>query len=339
MSGRPIAARLLAASLVTIAGCSGASFGTDTFDAGPNDGTTTAPDARAPGETDAAPMPDAPPGTSDAAQSSSSLVFAVVGDTRPPNLDDTSNYPTAIATKIWQDIAAESPAPSFAVTTGDYMFASTSGSQQNPQLDLYLGARANYAGTVYPAMGNHECTGATDSNCGSGNTDGVTKNYSAFMTRMVQPLGFSQPYYVVNFQDPNGAWTAKFVFIAGNAWDSQQASWLDSALSQPTTYTFVVRHEGTIATTAPGVTPSGTIIAKHPLTLLVVGHTHTYAHYSSDHEVIVGNGGAPLTSGNNYGYAIVSRRSDGAIQLTAYDYNTHAVLDHFAVKADGSSTP
>jgi hypothetical protein len=322
----------------------GPSGGTDPSDAR---STIDAPDGTdaPPGAPDAHPhvdarpgSPDAPVGTPDGPPAAGGLRFAIVGDTRPPNPDDTSNYPTAIITKIWQDIAAESPQPSFAVTTGDYMFASTSGSEQNPQLDLYLGARAAFPGTVYAAMGNHECTGATASNCGSGTTDGVTKNYTAFMTRMVQPNGFTEPYYVVDVNDPGGTWTAKFVFVAGNAWTSTQSSWLDNALSQPTTYTFVIRHEGVDATTAPGVSPSGTIIAKHPLTLLIVGHTHTYAHYSSDHEVICGNGGAPLTSGNNYGYAVVDRRADGAIQLTEYDYSSHAVLDQFAVTANGATT-
>ncbi len=36
----------------------------------------------------------------------SQLLFAVVGDTRPPTLDDVSGYPTSQITKIYQDIAA-----------------------------------------------------------------------------------------------------------------------------------------------------------------------------------------------------------------------------------------
>src|SRR5207248_8875749 len=64
----------------------------------------------------------------------SELRFAIVGDTRPPSPDDTANYPTPIITKIWQDIENESPRPEFAVSTGDYMFASTFRSEQIPQL-------------------------------------------------------------------------------------------------------------------------------------------------------------------------------------------------------------
>jgi len=284
--------------------------------------------------------PDASPSPmSDAAVVSASVLrFAIVGDTRPPNLDDTAHYPTDIITKIWQDVAAEVPQPAFAVSTGDYMFADTGHTQQDAQLDLYLGARQQFPGTVYAAMGNHECTGATASNCGPGTKDGVTSNFSAFLARMVTPLGFDRPWYVVHLQDPGGAWTAKLVLIAANAWTTEQATWLDATLAEPTTYTFVVRHEGANATTAPGVTPSAAILAKHPLTLLVVGHTHSYAHYASDHEVIVGNGGAPLTSGTNYGYGMVERRDDGAIKFTAYDYQSHAVLGTWAITASGAPT-
>jgi hypothetical protein len=83
------------------------------------------------------------------------------------------------------------------------------------------------------------------------------------------------------------------------------------------------------------VTPSAQIIAKHPYTMLITGHTHTYKHVSQK-EIIVGNGGAPLTTGSAYGFGIVSQRSDGTIQFTFYNYKTHAVLDKFAVNADGS---
>jgi hypothetical protein len=154
---------------------------------------------------------------------------------------------------------------------------------------------------------------------------------------MVQPNGFDKPYYVVHATAPDNSWTAKFVFVACNAWDSTQSSWLTSALTESTTYTFVVRHEGTSATTAPCVTPSGTIIGSHPLTLLIVGHTHTYDHYSSNHEVIVGNGGAPISGSINYGYALVDRRSDGVIEVKDYDYQSGAVLGSFAVHADGTT--
>ena len=337
---RLVRAAFVSASVLAIGACN-AQFGSDGFDAATthDDAPAGPADARpAPGSPDGRPTYDAAPGSPDAAVGSgASFRFAIVGDTRPAGINGTSSYPTAIITKIWGDIENESPRPDFAVSSGDYMFASTTGSEQNPQLDLYLGARAQFTNPVYAALGNHECTGATTSNCGSGTTDGVTKNFSAFMTRMAS--GHSDPWYSVSFADPNGAWTAKVVLVAANAWTSAQATWLDQTLSQPTTYTFVVRHESNSASTAPGVSPSRTIIDSHPYTLLIVGHAHTYQHVPSDREVIVGNGGAPLVSGTNYGYGIVDRRTDGTIQFTEYDYSSHAVMDQFAVHADGSPAP
>jgi hypothetical protein len=71
--------------------------------------------------------------------------------------------------------------------------------------------------------------------------------------------------------------------------------------------------------------------------MLIVGHTHEYAHYANDKEIIVGNGGAPLTSGVNYGYVIVARNASGTLTVTAYDYTTHAVLDTFSIQASGAA--
>jgi hypothetical protein len=100
----------------------------------------------------------------------------------------------------------------------------------------------------------------------------------------------------------------------------------------------VVRHESVTANTAPGVTPSEAILANHPWTLKIVGHTHTYQYSATDREVIVGNGGAPLTGALDYGYVIAQQRADGAMVFTSYDYMTNAVVDTFAVKADGTPT-
>jgi hypothetical protein len=267
------------------------------------------------------------------------LRFAVVGDTRPANLDDTTNYPTAIVQQIWTDVQSEAMTPAFAVTTGDYIFASTGGAEVDPQLDLYLNARATYTGIVYAAMGNHECTGYTASNCGPTGKDGEPPNYQRFLARMVAPLGESRPYYAERFAAVDGSWSAKFVFIAGNAWDKNQQAWLELVLGEPTTYTFVVRHEPPSSNTAPGVDPSQQIMTKYPLTMLITGHTHTYQHVPAYREIIVGNGGAPLTSAYNYGYVIVARQADGTIDVTSKDYQTLAAIDHFVVTPTGVAPP
>ncbi len=267
--------------------------------------------------------------------------FAVVGDTRPANEDDVAGYPTSVITKIWADVEARTPHPDFAVSTGDYMFASPTAAMPTvaQQLDLYMHARAQYTNAVFAAMGNHECTGATASNCGPGSTSGITLNMSEYEKRMLTPLGITTPYFAFPFHAADNSWTAKLVVVAGNAWSPAQSAWLDQALSMTTTYTFVVRHESAQTTETPGVTPSQTIIAKYPLTLLIVGHTHTWEHYTPDHEVIVGNGGAPLTSSTGYGYTIVERLASGVIQVTAYDYNSNAQVSQFRVNADGTAAP
>ncbi len=267
-----------------------------------------------------------------------SLDFAIVGDTRPPNKDDLNGYPTAVITQIFQDVQAENPPLPFIMTTGDYQFSSPNSNAATAQFDLYLQAQANYTGMVWHSMGNHECTGAVISNCGTGNQDGTPQTYQIFMQKLMAPLGLSKPWYVLNFKAADGSWTAKFVVIAANAWSSEQATWLENAMSKPTTYTFVVRHEGVMVTTAPGVSPSAAIIAKYPFTLLLVGHTHTFDYYASDREVITGNGGAPLATGVNYGYTVIRQRADKALVINALDYQTHASIQKFAVKPDGTPT-
>jgi hypothetical protein len=303
-----------------IAACGGGSSGTGD-DAGIHD---------APG-----PQPDA------ATAFGPTFRFAVVGDTRPANEDDVNGYPTAVITGIWSRVEAVTPHPDFAISTGDYMFASPSlmPPTVDKQLDFYLHARGQYTNAVFAAMGNHECTGATASNCGPASASGITVNYAEFMKRMLNPLGIMTPYYAYAIHASDNSWTAKLVFVAANSWNTAQSTWLDQELAMPTTYTFVIRHESTQTTDAPGVTPSEAIIANYPLTLRIVGHTHTYSHSAASQELIVGNGGAPPSGGMNYGYVIVERLASGDIQVTEYDYSTNSMQDQFRLHADGSSAP
>ena len=267
------------------------------------------------------------------------LTFAIVGDTRPAGINGTSSYPTAVITKIYQDLEGENPKPLFAVGTGDYMYASTTNpTAANTQIGYYWTARQGFSGQFFPTMGNHECTGGTSSNCGTGNTNGVTPNMQAFLNTFMQPLGQTKPYYSINVAATDGSWTAKFVFVAANAWDSTQASWLSSVLSQATTYTFVIRHEPTGTSGGPpGLSGSESIIGAHPITYRLTGHSHLYKNDPSHKQVINGLGGAPLTGSANYGYTIVQLRSDGALQFTTYDYQSHAVQDTFAIDANGNT--
>jgi hypothetical protein len=159
------------------------------------------------------------------------------------------------------------------------------------------------------------------------------------MSKLLGPIQKTDPYYSVEVDDTNSMWTAKFVFVAANAWSAAQATWLQTTLATPTTYTFIVRHEPYSANNAPGVTPSEQIMKQHPYTLSIVGHTHSYEH--SGRQVLIGNGGAPLSGYKNYGFGLLQQRVDGAIQVDVVDYQT-GLADgtfRFAVKPDGSPAP
>ena len=251
--------------------------------------------------------------------SASRLYFAVVGDTRPAAVDDIAAYPSEILSLIYGRMDSLSPRPSFAVSTGDYQFSSAHGDAGGAQLDLYLAARSRYRGLLLPAMGNHECTGATASNCGPGSVDGVPGALRAFQEKLLAPIGRASPFYELDVDALDRTWTSKFLVVAANAWSAEQDAWLQAAMSRPTTYTFVVRHEPSYATAAPGVAPSEAIMAAHPYTLAICGHKHSYEHLRA-REIVVGNGGAPLTGSKSYGFAMVSQQADGSLAVDMLDY-------------------
>jgi predicted phosphodiesterase len=256
------------------------------------------------------------------------LTFAVFGDSRPPNENDTANYPSAILSSIFSGIQASGA--QFVVGTGDYMYAGTA-SAVDAQMQLYLAAQASYTnGPVYHTMGNHECNGYTDSNCPNGNE---TANVQAFMSKLV-PSGTTTPYYRVDVDTPGG--NAKLLFVAANAWSAAQQSWLSAQLADPTTYTFVVRHEPSSENTAPGVTPSDALLQGAAVTLVLYGHSHEYRRLNTQH-VISGNGGAPLSRGSHYGYLIVQQKADGNLVVTEYDQASGQPVDTFTITPEGKS--
>ncbi|MHB8418405.1 MAG: metallophosphoesterase family protein [Myxococcales bacterium] len=288
-----------------------------------------------------------------------SLVFGVVGDTRPQQPDDSANYPTQDITWIYQNLEAASPRPAFVVATGDYAYCS--GSDCALQTANYLTAAKGFSGQVFLAMGNHECNGYTSSNCASDNyidVNGSTPNYQNFFSMLntfginatSQPtLASGNPYYEVDVgsADSTDPWTAKFVFIAANAWDSAQASWLTSVMAKQTTYTFVVRHEsyqddGGSQRSQPGDKgESDQIIdSSNAYTLLLVGHTHEYRQDSSGSgkvELIVGNGGAQ--SWGSPGYVICARVSGGNISCQPYNAGTSPSVNGPAVVVTPTGQP
>jgi len=207
-------------------------------------------------------------------------------------------------------------------------------------MGVYLGARAAYSGTVFYAMGNHECTGQTSSNCGPAGVDGLTHNYQSFLGDMLSTIGQTAPYYAVRVDATDGSWTSKIVFAAPNAWSPAQDSWLRTALATPTTYTFVVYHEPSDTSSGPpGLAPINAIVASANVTLRVTGHSHTYYHRRGTNEVTIGLGGAPPAGSYDYGYLTITQLASGDVEVREVDYMSGVVNDTFRVHPNGSIAP
>ncbi len=261
------------------------------------------------------------------------LSFGVVGDTRPAS-STTGHYPATVNTIINSIFTGlQTQSVSFVVGTGDYAFSSTGAGSALPQYQDYMAARAHYSGKFLPTMGNHECNGFTDSNCPPGSFTGMTQDY---VNTIVSPsTSQTSPYFSALYLANDGSWSAKLIFVAANAWNTAQQTWLSSTLAVRTTYTFIVRHEPANDARAPGVTPSESLMSSAfgagNLTLSLTGHTHliqlpggtlpygdTFGATLA-YETIIGCGGAPLDAGPAYGYAVATRRaSDGAIVVQVY---------------------
>jgi hypothetical protein len=264
------------------------------------------------------------------------LNFAVFGDCRPPALSNVgTSYPTAILGGVFS-IAKQNNAQ-FVIGTGDYMFTNTQAGV-DAQVPKFFSALKNYASTldkVWLTMGNHECNGYTASNCPALNE---TPNIQAFMGQLLPP-GVTKPYYRKDVSTPLG--TAKFIFVAANAWDSTQQTWLTQQLQQPTKYTFVMRHEPHTSSGVPtGVSASESIITQYPLTLEFLGHTHEYRHGLAagdtydNRRVISGNAGAPIQSTasfTNYGVLLVQQQSNGDITVNEIDESSGSSVDSWTV--------
>lgn len=277
--------------------------------------------------TDAGAMPGYDGGVGADGGTVSRLYFAVVGDTRPDMEDDTAHYPTAVINQIYKDLAALSPQPQFVITTGDYQFASTSGAESRPQVALYMQARAQYAGPVFPVMGNHECTGATAGNC---NPDSPTDNLLEFTRNLLGPIGKNDLYYSIDINDSAGQWTSKFLFTACNAWSQAQQDWLTAQLARTTTFTFIVRHMA-FGSNGPCNAAMDPIVQGAPYTAMLAGHSHLVSFDRSQKQLVEGVGGAPLSSSYNYGYATVQQNDDGSFTLKQFDYLTNAAEATFTL--------
>jgi predicted phosphodiesterase len=232
------------------------------------------------------------------------LRVGLVGDTRP-NVSG-GVYPTQIITHIYQEMDAR--APDFAVALGDYVYVSPSNlALATQQMMTYLGARASFHADVYYVVGNHE---------------GYGDNLAAFRAVM-SPAGYFSLHGTL------GQATFKLVIIGDDLWTTAQDAWLKRTLSVATTYTFVCRHHPSYNTDSTEQLILS-IIEAYPRTLLLDGHTHLYER-ASTREIVIGNGGAPLSNGSYYGYAILDLDPAGSATVTAYRENDDAQMESFSV--------
>ena len=257
------------------------------------------------------------------------MKLAVIGDCRPPGQNGTASYPSTVLGGVFT--RAQQLGAQFVVGTGDYIFADNA-TDVAKQIALFKQAASNYsAGPIYLTLGNHECDGLTSSNCPNLNE---TPNIQAFMANLAPP-GASKPYFRLDVPTPFGK--AKFLFVAANAWDALQQSWLQRQLADSTTYTFVVRHEPISDNKAPGVNPSEDLVTQAKLTLELNGHEHEYRRTSTNH-VTSGNAGAPLNSGGDgYGLLLIEQTDAGDITAQEVDEATGNVTDTWTVTADGAA--
>ena len=251
------------------------------------------------------------------------LRFVQFGDIQPKDLDDDGRYPSITVQSIFTQAAGKKP--NFMTGVGDYIFAD-SYDHAVAQMDMLLEAEKPYPHTIIHPMGNHECTGYTNSNCPNGNETGQVKAYFEKL------LTFSSTcYFKVDIKTSLG--DAKVVYVCANGWNSTQETWLRGVMAQQTKYTFVVRHEPPSVTEAPGVSPSEPILKAYKNTLYMYGHIHEYQHLSTN-EVISGNGGATL-AGDFFGYLFVEQLPDGNVKVTEYKQGSDEAMDSFTLTPDG----
>jgi hypothetical protein len=304
----------LLALAVAAGGCAGSGLDDG---AGADAGTTPAPDL-APTVTGVGPTGGAV----------DRLFFAIHGDTRPPDCDQTTLYPTAIIQNIFQRERALGV--QFAVDLGDHMYVcNNDAAEAATQMGYYTAAAQTLGKVTFMTMGNHECAGGGI--CLSGSTDANSTTFAKALAP-ISPL----PYYSVDIATEGGK--ATFVFVADNAWSATQQQWLEATLARAdgeARYTIVARHHPVDNTQLQN--PAGLqIIRAHKYSLLLTGHSHTYSHDTwqdpSGRTLRLGTGGAPLAQGSPfYGFGTVTQGPDGALTVAVYDQATGNIQDSFAV--------
>jgi hypothetical protein len=198
-------------------------------------------------------------------------------------------------------------------------------------MNLYMTAAQKLGKTLFMTMGNHECK-SSQAYCYLNSTQA---NYTAFM-QALKPVS-TVPYYSVDVNTQGGV--ATFVFVADNAWDATEQTWLQNTLTKADTaakYTIVARHHPIDNTDLATLADEWNIIKAHKYTLFLTGHTHEYKHDTfldnSGRTIRLGNAGAPLDNGFQwYGYAIVQQGLDDRLYVSVYDQATGNVADSISI--------
>ncbi len=301
------------------------------------------------------------------------LVFAAWGDSRPDNNPglppndfetDYKNRLLPILNKIFKN--SFDYGSQFMLGSGDYINAympdpGNAGLYDTPdKWDTGCVTQYNFMKTaaevytkaatprpVYYALGNHEALGWTDLYTINYNETPNIKEY----LKLMLPANL-KPYYSFTMQIPSMTAmgkmkTAKFVFIAPNAWSDDQSIWLTQTMRAATDYTFVVRHEANDqhGCDAPGMLEQNTLLGvDNPVgrkyTLLIQGHEHEYRRDKGSPDIVAGNGGAQKnTAGgiNFYGYITVEQvAKDDRMMVRAWDINNPAKpWEEFYVAGNG----
>jgi hypothetical protein len=258
------------------------------------------------------------------------LFFGFTGDTRPAQCGDV--YPTMVIQNIYTLMKGDGV--QFAIDQGDHMFNCGSGqsafSGAKQQMNDYVTAAALLGKTVFMTMGNHECTGESQSLCALSSYGG-NPNYTAFMDALA-PVS-SKPYYRFDVMTKTGL--AVFLVVADDTWDATQQQWLTTQLTDADTrakYTFVSKHHPDGNTDHPEFQQIYNLVRQHKYTLFLTGHSHLFKRQSSDpRALVIGCGGAPLAGGTFWGYGTALQGSDDRIYVTVHDQATRNVVQAFDV--------
>jgi len=246
------------------------------------------------------------------------LWFATTGDTRPAECDQTNLYPKAAIAGI--AAAMRALRVQFTVDLGDHMYVcNQSEAEARQQMSFYMEAVAQGPPAWWMTMGNHEC--GSDAYPFACFVNGAhDANFAAFMAALRRP----RPWYANDVQTSQGL--ARFVVVADDSWNKEQASWLESTLADADTrarYTIIARHHPVDGMQA-GSAEIVSALKRHKHSLILTAHEHDYRRDTGawrGRAVVVGLGGAA----GKWGFGTILQAQDSALVFVRRDANGNPV--------------